>query len=77
MPKRKRSGPVHGSDRGESVELMGFVNVDRPRAVLTIDGQVAPVAEGDVKFGVEVISIKPPVVVLQRGRERWQASLAN
>ena len=32
-------------------------------------------AEGDQHLGIEVISINPPGVVLQRGRQRWQAPL--
>jgi hypothetical protein len=75
VPKNKRSKQGSRAGSGDTVELIGFVHVDRPRAVLSIDGEVAPIAEGDRQAGVEVISIQPPVVVLQRGRERWQASL--
>lgn len=75
-PKRQGRSRETGST-SESIELLGFVTVDKPRAVLSIDGQVAPVAQGDAKFGVEVIAIEPPTVVLQRGRNRWQASIDN
>jgi hypothetical protein len=73
----KRQGGGHATQGGASgaVELNGFVNVDRPRAVLTIDGQLANMAEGEMQSGVEVISIQPPKVILQRGRQRWQATL--
>jgi hypothetical protein len=74
-PKRQGGGPTREGGTGSSVELNGFVNVDRPRAVLTIDGQMANVAEGETQSGVEVISIQPPKVILQRGRQRWQATL--
>ena len=60
-----------------SVELLGFVNVDDHRVVLSINGAVYPVAVGESQLGVEVISIQPPAVVLQRGRLRWQATLEN
>ena len=74
----KREGRRHArDDQQDAVELLGFVNVDHQRAVLMINGAVYPVAEGDTRFGVEVISIQPPAVVLQRGRQRWQASLEN
>jgi hypothetical protein len=74
----KREGRSAASNRDEAVELLGFVNVnDDRRAVLSINGTVYPVAEGESQFGVEVISIQPPAVVLQRGRQRWQASLEN
>ncbi len=74
-PKRAGGGPATDGAQQNSVELMGFVRVDRQRAVLSIDGNVAPVAEGETQFGVEVLSIKPPMVVLQRGRQQWQATL--
>jgi hypothetical protein len=74
----KREGKSNASNQDEAVELLGFVNVhESHKAVLSINGAVYPVAEGDSQFGVEVISIKPPAVVLQRGRQRWQASLEN
>ncbi|MEM1305361.1 MAG: hypothetical protein AAGG46_10725 [Planctomycetota bacterium] len=63
----------------ESVELMGFVRIDGPHAeqhaVLSIDGVVTPVPLGHEREGVQVISIQPPVAVLQRGRSRWTATL--
>jgi hypothetical protein len=74
-PKRQGGGPAAEGSTSGSVELGGFVVVDRPRAVLTIDGQMASLAEGESEFGVEVISIQPPKVILQRGRQRWQATL--
>jgi hypothetical protein len=76
-PKREGKSSA-ASDQEEAVELLGFVNVrDQHKAVLSINGTVYPIAEGDSQFGVEVISIQPPGVVLQRGRQRWQASLEN
>jgi hypothetical protein len=68
--KQPRSNTTEGL-----VELKGFVNVDEPRVVLSIDGAITPLPEGGEKYGVQVISIKPPSVVLQRGRNRWTASL--
>lgn len=74
----KRAGKSTASNQEEAVELLGFVNVrNNHKAVLSINGIVYPVAEGESQFGVEVISIQPPGVVLQRGRQRWQASLEN
>lgn len=73
----KREGRSTHNDQEGAVELLGFVNVDRRRAVLMINGAVYPIAEGDSQFGIEVISIQPPGVVLQRGRQRWQATLEN
>jgi hypothetical protein len=74
-PKRAQGNVRRDEEHGESVELKGFINVDRPRVVLSIDGVISPIAEGGEKYGVQVISIQPPSVVLQRGRNRWTATL--
>jgi len=74
-PKRAQGTVRHNDESGETVELKGFVNVDQPRVVLSIDGVISPIAEGGEKYGVQVISIQPPSVVLQRGRSRWTATL--
>ena len=55
--------------------LLGFIRVDQPKAVLSINGEVLPLAAGESRYGVDVISINVPNVVLQRGRQRWQATL--
>lgn len=76
-PKRSAK---HENKRGileQSVELLGFANVDGQRVILSINGEVVPMTEGSQTAGIEVISIHPPAVVLQRGRERWQATLEN
>lgn len=73
--KRAENSVRRDDEHGESVELKGFINVDQPQVVLSIDGVVSPVPEGGEKYGVQVISIQPPSVVLQRGRNRWKATL--
>jgi len=77
-PKRQGRGGSGATGQSEaSVELLGFVNVNGPRVALAINGLVTTVAEGEQEYGIEVISIQPPAVVLQRGRQRWQASFEN
>lgn len=74
-PKRAggaAAGPASGDN---AVLLMGFVRVDQAKAVLSINGEIAPMAAGESRYGVDVISIAPPNVVLQRGRQRWQTTL--
>ena len=73
-PTRARS-TVRRDDAGETVELKGFVNVDQPKVVLAIDGVISGIPEGGERYGVQVIAIEPPSVVLQRGRNRWKATL--
>ena len=74
-PKRAQSTRPPRRRARRTVELKGFINVDKPRVVLSIDGVISPVPEGGEKYGVQVISIQPPTVVLQRGRNRWTATL--
>lgn len=76
-PKRSSSHKDSQGKINQSVELLGFANVQGPRVILSINGNVVPLAEGAKELGIEVISIQPPAVVLQRDRERWQATLEN
>lgn len=76
-PKRQGGVQFKNGESEQSVVLMGFVRVDEPLAVLSVNGEVISIAEGAKQYGIEVISIHPPTVVLQRGRQRWQASLEN
>lgn len=73
----KRQGAPSKSQHDDVVELIGFARLDKVKALLSFNGEVSPLAEGSALYGVEVISIQPPKVVLQRGRQRWQASLNN
>lgn len=74
-PKRDTSTTRRDDEHGQTVELKGFVNVDTPRVVLSIDGVITAIPEGGESYGVQVISIQPPTVMLQRGRNRWPATL--
>ena len=74
-PPQRQSTARRDNENGETVELKGFIDVDEPRVVLSIDGVISSVPEGGEKYGVQVISIEPPSVVLQRGRNRWPATL--
>ncbi|RIK87738.1 MAG: hypothetical protein DCC67_01460 [Planctomycetota bacterium] len=76
-PKRQGGVRLSDGETEDSVVLLGFVRVNEPLAVLSVNGEVASIAEGAAQYGIEVISIQPPSVVLQRGRQRWQASLEN
>jgi hypothetical protein len=74
-PKRDKSTVRRDDEHGQSVELKGFVNVDGPCVVLSIDGVISSIPEGGEKNGVKVISIQPPNAILQRGRNRWPVTL--
>lgn len=74
-PKRAQGAVRQSDNEGQTVELKGFITVDQPRAVLSIDGVISPIPVGGEKYGVQVLSIQPPSAVLQRGRNRWTATL--
>ena len=74
-PKRAQGMVRRDDEHGQSVELKGFINVDGPRVVLSIDNVITIIPEGGEKHGVRVRSIQPPTVILERGRNRWPATL--
>ena len=74
--------PKHKPAAGETpyavdpdVTLMGFVNVSGLRALLAIDGVVAPLQAGESRGDVRVLSVEPPRVMLERGQRRWTETL--
>ncbi|QDS99365.1 hypothetical protein [Adhaeretor mobilis] len=75
-PSRKGVTKSNG-EQGEAVELLGFSNVHQPQALLLVNGEVSPLAAGDSFYGIKVLSIQPPVVNLEQGKQRTQLSLAN
>lgn len=76
-PKRQRGAASPESKSEDAVELLGFINVGTPQVILSINGQVTPIAEGTTELGVEVLSINNPSVMLKRGSLSWQATLDN
>ncbi|MEX2317820.1 MAG: hypothetical protein WD669_11750 [Pirellulales bacterium] len=74
-PKRAQGTVRRDEESGATVELKGFINVNGPRVLLSIDNVIAPIAEGEEKYGVKVLSIDAPSVVLQRGRNRLTLKL--
>ena len=69
--------PVQGdAGAAESVHLKGFVYVDQPKAILSIDGKTSIVVEQQELRGLKVVSINPPLVTLQQGELRRQLALS-
>ncbi|MCC7085324.1 MAG: hypothetical protein IT427_09990 [Pirellulales bacterium] len=73
--KRAENSVRRDDEHGDTVELKGFINVDQPRVVLSIDGVVSPIPEGGEKYGVQVIRIQAPSVDLRRNGRNWRATL--
>lgn len=57
------------------VALKGIADVEGLRALVQIGSQVFPLRQGEERNGVRIVSIDPPRVTLQRGEQRWTASL--
>ena len=55
--------------------LKGFVNVAAVRALLAVDGIVVPLQAGQSRGALQVLSVDPPRVTLQRGDRRWTETL--
>jgi len=70
-----QSAARSSEEPNEMVELKGFITVDQPLAILSIDGVITTVSEGSEKYGVRVMAIQPPSVTYQRGRNRRTVSL--
>jgi hypothetical protein len=64
-------------ERGGDLLLKGFVHVDRPRAMLAIDGKLWIAGEGDRRDDLRVMSIMPPNVSLSRDGAQIDLSLRN
>ncbi len=72
-----KQGPITRSSRVTegAVQLRGVVDVGEPRAILDIEGAIALVPVGREEYGVKVVSIENKTVTLQRGGNKWTASL--
>jgi hypothetical protein len=62
---------------GPSVAVRGFMNLDGQHVVLEIDGAVYVLEEGKKQGGVQVVSIEPPRVTLERRGERWSVQMVR
>jgi hypothetical protein len=57
------------------VQVLGFGNVGEPRVFLRINDRTGPYKVGDSVGGVEVVSIREPVVELRMGSLVWTATM--
>lgn len=49
-----------------SVQVKGFVDVERPLAMLSIDDRVVLVAPGDQVADLKIVSVEPPGIVVEQ-----------
>ena len=62
-------------ERSGDVQLKGFAQVDGPRAMLRLDGQLWIAGPGETRDGIRVLSITPPSVKLQSDGKNIELSL--
>ncbi|MBX7168055.1 MAG: hypothetical protein K1X74_17095 [Pirellulales bacterium] len=74
-PEIAKVARTDSAARDSAVELKGFVDVEGLKALVTIDGLLTTVAQGEQHSGIEIIEVAPPKVIFQRGRVRWTEAL--
>ena len=68
--------PAMAEDQSHpDVRVLGFANVDGPRAIVQINGKPHTLGEGDRADQIELVQISAPQVTLQYRRQRWTASI--
>ena len=62
-------------DKGEGVALKGFVHVDRPQAMLQVNGELWIAHEGDSRAELPIVRVSPPNVSITRLGQRLELSI--
>ena len=62
--------------KDSSIQVKGFANADGMHALLMIDGRLTAMRVGESRGGVEVLSVKPPRVMLRQDGQSWTESLS-
>ena len=62
-------------DDQQKVRLKGFVNVDRPQAMLQVDGELWIAREGESRSELTVVRVAPPSVSITRLGQRLDLSI--
>ncbi len=87
LPSPNRTDPFEWDERfnkeagseertgAHAVKILGFIETDKPRVMLSVDGQVETLAEGESLKKVEVVEIKVPRVRLSIDELTWTASI--
>ena len=58
-----------------ALRLLGFVEVEGLKALLTVEGELQVVTIGDSVSGVEIIAVEAPIVTLKHGDNQFQLNL--
>lgn len=82
VPHPMRTNPFQGiqaeaQSQQLTVELKGFVHMDKPKAVLHIGDRVAIVAEETQTSGITLLEINPPEIVYEQSGIKRTLTLAS
>ena len=76
-PEQQETVKPQAARKDSSVKVKGFANADGMHALLVIDGRLTAMRVGESRGGVEVLSVKPPRVVLRQDGQSWTESLSS
>lgn len=63
------------SNKKREIRVLGFVELDKPMAILSIDGQSQSFAAGDTHDRISVIEVAPPRARITLDGVTWYASI--
>ncbi len=80
VPNPSRTNPFASNSEdsvsgNETVRLKGFVDVDKPQAVLRVNRKLIVLGEGEEQRGVKVWKVNPPSIVYEQGGTEHHLSL--
>jgi hypothetical protein len=69
------SGPSEQTLKKKEIRILGFVELEKPMAILSIDGQSQTFATGDTHDRITVTEVSPPRARITLDGVSWYASL--
>ncbi len=75
-PEKHEAKPEQPATKRPAIQVKGFANADGMLALLVIDGKMTALRVGESRDKIEVLSIKPPKVMLRHEGQSWFESLS-
>lgn len=82
LPNADRTNPFARSEvpaeaSGDSVRLKGFVEVEKPKAILLVDNVLTVMSARETSHGIRVVEIRPPLIVYEQNGVQYSLSLLS
>ena len=74
--QHEQVAPQDTTTKNSSVQVKGFANADAMHALLVIDGRLTAMRVGESRGGIELLSVKPPRVMLRQDGQSWTETLS-